>query len=1316
MFVVVLVVTAAVPLDRSDDDGAIKKSFRITEDQKVKDGARNNKYVEILKFVFTSGSRSASRSWYVNRHERDLAQEMLQTGRRKLKKNDWRSFKKNGRYHASFLNTKYHSLDGKSFKTNDGIRNGGRLKTKFNNYNGWSFKTNDCSHSDVQSKTNDRNQTENHQDEDVAHSRFLKLKHAKELIWNHHRVLNTEIKNQPVTRFLLKKLARAHFRLFHHYETHLKSNCGQNTVNRQHRQEESKSKFIDLTDIKSETQECHHLQYYHKQWVLMVSRCPRSYSNKTLRDQCEHKQFDDNDNFVDVGSIPVQLENGLVYRNLFCAICNGIKTIEAWDVNMMCNGVPSLHFVDGDGSFTLLGQTDARRYQCRKTLVPKFKDKVRLCRVTKRRSYQNFALDNELSKQPTETIAYPVSFSILMNFGFDGKAHILFSTTYKEVGYSDQSPRCPDTQVYNPDFNICQHVVCPAGYVFSDLSCVPDSTAKAKPSMSLDEELRELDKPEIIKLRANVSESELDDLKDIVYQNFIKDSMCEFLNITCDRIKNFTLVPLIDEVLSTTVGYPSVIKSKTEFAEGASSFRTRNKRASYVTTPTYSRNILNFISPEGGSDDELHLHKREELKQSTRILSTTIAMQDVPNIQSAYTSKPASTPTQASTPKQTSTPTEMPTTQTSTATQTSTPKHTSTPTEMSTTQTSIPKQASTPKQTSTPTQASTPKQTSTPAETSTRRHTASANHPKSTKNPEGDRMVVVEIRFVLTPLEKDIGRGEGFVTNVTQKMKEGIEQHKFTFSLNGTQLSVITMDQVSSVVQMDTFCTRGIKQMYFDDEFDMLTLPLGNDTVDVVYVNETKTKYWPGMYDLTVLVAGNVMATPNITHKSKYVFVCVMPRIANSSCGRLNFTQSDYTLLPNKSIAMFNRLYSMDEYYFINEELGNIEICIPEEFYSHQGPNMLFVHACEKGYEHFQRAEGYLTAILGRMSIVAMTTVLLTYILIKKLRNLPGVNTMNLTFAILSAQVIFILGENSELQWLCSLVAMSLHYFILASFFWMNVMTFDVFKTFANKCILTQIRSKRKFMWRYSLYAWGSPLVIVLICAFVDFSGLVEGFQIGYGGFVRETNMTDTPQELAMDGQNDSHRSLLNNTDSHVKPKESKNLGCWIQNPVATLIVFGGPLLTIFIVNGFLFIRTILCIQETARLAHINTRRSSMSHMTGRYHVMLYVRMSTVMGFTWVFGIASSIVSGSKAPPSEPICYTVHALGILFTVFNCSQGLFILFAFVAKRRVFYMYKDLLKGLIQHFKKWKERNIKGIFGRPSSMNSASSSTTSISHIT
>ena len=77
---------------------------------------------------------------------------------------------------------------------------------------------------------------------------------------------------------------------------------------------------------------------------------------------------------------------------------------------------------------------------------------------------------------------------------------------------------------------------------------------------------------------------------------------------------------------------------------------------------------------------------------------------------------------------------------------------------------------------------------------------------------------------------------------------------------------------------------------------------------------------------------------------------------------------------------------------------------------------VLLYKNCGNGYEHWLKAEGYLTAVLSRVSIVALFSVLLTYCLFPRLRNLPGVNTMSLTFALFLAEVIFITGENVQVS------------------------------------------------------------------------------------------------------------------------------------------------------------------------------------------------------------------------------------------------------------------------------------------------------------
>ena len=74
----------------------------------------------------------------------------------------------------------------------------------------------------------------------------------------------------------------------------------------------------------------------------------------------------------------------------------------------------------------------------------------------------------------------------------------------------------------------------------------------------------------------------------------------------------------------------------------------------------------------------------------------------------------------------------------------------------------------------------------------------------------------------------------------------------------------------------------------------------------------------------------------------------------------------------------------------------------------------------------------------------------------------------------------------------CKGVAMSLHYLILSTFFWTHIMAWDLYQTFGQKAIFSQIRS-RKYFKSYALYAWGTPLgnkTVFSNFAFFEFSDI----------------------------------------------------------------------------------------------------------------------------------------------------------------------------------------------------------------------------------
>lgn len=252
----------------------------------------------------------------------------------------------------------------------------------------------------------------------------------------------------------------------------------------------------------------------------------------------------------------------------------------------------------------------------------------------------------------------------------------------------------------------------------------------------------------------------------------------------------------------------------------------------------------------------------------------------------------------------------------------------------------------------------------------------------------------------------------------------------------------------------------------------------------------------------------------------------------------------------------------------------------------------------------------------------------------------------------------------------------------------------------------------RRIVFRYILYAWGVPLLIVGIAAALEFA--VDGVDVGY--------IYDP--EFGF---------------------------CWISNPTANIIVFGVPVLIILLVNSVFFALAIVAIRKTEknvtrsgkrlgtltsvtenasqvdeitdnkviennvpevydkkRISSSRSGSSSCNELNGRHsseegtdrqestmkrkrifsaeiirgrrnniltsskygktqikartNVLLYIKMSTVMGFSWFLGFAAAFTQ-------------ITVLWFIFEISVPLQGVSILVAFVCKRRVFRLYRS-----------------------------------------
>ena len=329
------------------------------------------------------------------------------------------------------------------------------------------------------------------------------------------------------------------------------------------------------------------------------------------------------------------------------------------------------------------------------------------------------------------------------------------------------------------------------------------------------------------------------------------------------------------------------------------------------------------------------------------------------------------------------------------------------------------------------------------------------------------------------------------------------------------------------------------------------------------------------------------------------------PRV---DCPLLRLNASEYLMLDNRSVLIM----ALDEVYMPHQYIfddGALLICSPylNQTYkvSHNVTRTVFTFK----FGRFQR----LVTIIGLLiSITALAIHFIVYMMLPPLRNIPGKCLLSLVASLFTAQLLFLAGSaGTELPEVCMSLAVAKHYAFLAAFFWMNVMAADICRTFSSSRVMLPADDRSSRFVFYSLYAWLTPAAIV-------------------GG------------SLAID--------LLDvNATADFRPHYGDGL-CWITRRWALLIMFALPVALLLAVNTVLFCVTVknLClISREAKRARSNER--------GQF--VLYVKLSTIMGLTWVIGFVASLTD-------------LPVLWYVFVVFNTLQGAFVCFAFVCTKKVF----------------------------------------------
>ncbi|XP_046390058.1 probable G-protein coupled receptor Mth-like 10 [Ischnura elegans] len=243
--------------------------------------------------------------------------------------------------------------------------------------------------------------------------------------------------------------------------------------------------------------------------------------------------------------------------------------------------------------------------------------------------------------------------------------------------------------------------------------------------------------------------------------------------------------------------------------------------------------------------------------------------------------------------------------------------------------------------------------------------------------------------------------------------------------------------------------------------------------------------------------------------------------------------------------------------------------------------------ACQSSYSlWFGIRRLILNYPVGRtLAALCFAATIAVYACIPELRNLHGKMLMSHLTSLLAADIVCIFAIIYSLEvgldW-CLFFGFGIQFFFLSSFFWLNIICYDIFITFRQFGPLKLMRpaeEKRK-MIMYSLYAWGAPVIILAVSVTLE---LVPGLP-----------------------------------PSTIKPDFRLNI-CWFYTDIAGLLYFLGFSSLLLGSNIVLFIMTAVKLFKIRKATAFLEDRTSVLEMEAvkrnkkRFH--MYVRLLLMMGF-----------------------------------------------------------------------------------------------------
>ena len=176
---------------------------------------------------------------------------------------------------------------------------------------------------------------------------------------------------------------------------------------------------------------------------------------------------------------------------------------------------------------------------------------------------------------------------------------------------------------------------------------------------------------------------------------------------------------------------------------------------------------------------------------------------------------------------------------------------------------------------------------------------------------------------------------------------------------------------------------------------------------------------------------------------------------------------------------------NFDEFYISDD--GNAHVCLDRV--------ISFISESDVSTSYIWSDLEVLTFVCILVSITSLLFTLLTYILLRPLRTLPGKNNMCLVVSLLLAQILMLVQPRVQrIDDLCGAIGSVTHFSWLAYFSWLGICTLHMFRVFGGN--ITHANSNKTFL-KYCILAFGIPLLIVISAVSVSLI-ISDGKSYGY--------------------------------------------------------------------------------------------------------------------------------------------------------------------------------------------------------------------------